>query len=199
MASGPSETPLWNKARTCVDISAHPRPGRMVLTPRTGHWAATDFLSLSLCHPSLHDHNPLPSPPSPGSLSPTASWHSQLPPGWVPQPQPHQGLWRVTVQPCSEGAWCLCLRPTWPRGPPLILCAIPSQTKGNSGSSLILMKDDAWQASVLSRHQGSCRGGRGCSGAQSLPVTGFLLSIREVHTAPLTVLASRPRFPHLCR
>lgn len=35
-------------------------------------------------------------------------------------------------------------------------------------------QDDAWQASVLSQHQGSCRGGRGCSGAWSLPVTGFL-------------------------
>ena len=83
------------------------------------------------------------------------------------------GLWRVTIQPCSEGAG-VCLRPTWPRGSPLIFCVIPSQTKGNSGSSLILMKDDAWQASVLSQHQGSCRGGRGCSGAWSLPVTGFL-------------------------
>lgn len=71
---------------------------------------------------------------------------------------------------------------------PLILCAIPSQTKGNSGSSLILMKDDAWQASVLSRHQGSCRGGRGCLWCPEPPVTGFLLSIREVHTA-LTVPA----------
>lgn len=35
----------------------------MVLTPRTGPWAATDFLSLSSGHPWLHDHDPLPLSP----------------------------------------------------------------------------------------------------------------------------------------
>lgn len=155
--------------------------------------------------------SPLPHLPAPSSLSPMASWQSQLPPGWVPQPRPHQGLWRGTTQPCSEGAWCLCLRPTWPRGSPLILCVIPSQTKGNSGSSLILMKDDAWQASVLSWHQGNCRGGRGCSGAWSLPITSFLPPPGTVEhsgspccSPDLPGLRQYPPpglswFPHLCR
>lgn len=202
MASGPSQTPLCNKERACVHAVSQPRPGRMVLTPRTGRWAATDFPSPSPCHPCFRDRNPLPLPLlhlpiTHAQLVPPASARMDAPAPATP------GAPRRTLQPHSEGA-CVCVsQASWPRGTALTLCD-PRRSRGNSGSSIILMKDDAWQARVLSLHQGCCRSARGGGGGALVPGTSLLLAscphqallnVQEVHAAPMPIGASDRRLP----
>lgn len=113
------------------------------------------------------------------------------------------GAPRMTLQPHSEGA-CVCVsQASWPRGTALTLCD-PRRSRGNSGSSIILMKDDAWQARVLSLHQGCCRSARGGGGGALVPGTSLLLascphqallSVQEVHAAPMPIGASDRRLP----
>lgn len=76
---------------------------------------------------------------------------------------------------------------------------------------MILIKDDAWQACVLSQHQGSCRAGVRGSSASLLPGASLPLApcpTRRCGTfSKSTLLPSsntshvppfRPQFPHLC-
>lgn len=121
------------RRRGWADVASCPRPGGVRLIPGAEHWVAADFPSLLT---PLSDHSPL--TPSPLSLSPMSSWHPQLPAS------------ALAIAGALRGGR---LR-VWASG-----SVVPRQTRGNSGSCIILMKDDAWQAYVLSKHQGSWREG----------------------------------------
>lgn len=66
------------------------------------------------------------------------------------------------------------------------------------------INDDAWQARVLSLHQGCCRSARGGGGGALVPGTSLLLAscphqallnVQEVHAPPMPIGASDRRLP----
>lgn len=131
----------------------------MLPIPRAGRWGAADF-------PSLYPGPSVTTAASPLSPSPYHPCAAGIP-SFRPQLQPYRGLREV---PGRMG-----LRPPGSAVPPTALCsAIPRQTRGNAGSYIILMRDDAWRVYVLWQHQGSWGAGRGSSGSWSLPPPGFL-------------------------
>nr|KAF6272674.1 hypothetical protein mMyoMyo1_010868 [Myotis myotis] len=70
---------------------------------------------------------------------------------------------------------CLCVRnqTSGPCGPSGVCPAAARQSRGSSGSSILLMQEDAWQASAMPGIWGEWGGGES-SGSGSLPLAGFL-------------------------
>lgn len=116
------------------------------------------------------------------------------------------GVPRVTTQPCSGSAPVCRSQAAQPRGPSLCP-AVTRQTRGNSGSYMILMKDDACLTGL---HPVSASGDCGVGGAL-VPRASFPLASCP-HQGPLSIPSapmpseisdkplppSRPQFPLLC-
>lgn len=159
-------TTTWVRMRSqCASVSSSVQwgnPGLLGLVAIHGHmlyhvpgpkgWTTLGSCRLPLSGPvPLGDHNSLtPSPPLPITQAQLASPASGL-------SSSHTGSLERCLQPRGSQA-------SWLSGSPTALLCSPqaadgTQARGNSGSYIILMKDDAWRAYVLWQHQGSCRVG----------------------------------------
>lgn len=194
MASGPCQSPLCDKECVCTHVS-RPSPGGDV--PDAKGWTLGSCRLPFSAPKHLGDHNCL--TPFPLSLSPMRS------------STPASGLSSSHARGLGRCPGAHGLGPPGsaaPRTAPV--SAIPRQTSRNSGSYMILMRDDAWRAYVLWQHQGSWGAGRGSSGSWSLPPPGFLSppgtdehsgsplgSQAQCSLASGTLPPSRPQFIHL--
>lgn len=137
------------------------------------------------------------SPDNRGSLSPCPAGTPSFLQDGCPNPS-HTRACRSDHTALPLGCLCVWNQTSRPCGPSGLCPAAAQQSRGSSGSSIILMQDDAWQA----RHLGRVCGGS--SGSCSLPLAGFLSppgttehsggSPWDLRQAPAP---SRPQFPSL--
>lgn len=173
MTSGPCQSPLCDKERVYTHVS-RPSPGGDV--PDAKGWTLGSW-RLPLSAPKhLGHHNCL--TPFPLSLSPMRS------------STPASGLSSSHTRGLGRCPGAHGLGPPGSAAPHTApVSAIPRQTSRNSGSYMILMRDDAWRAYVLWQHQGSWgRGGEALAPGASLPLASCPhqgpMSTQEVHSAP---------------